>query len=62
MHPPFVEFKDVWLAYNDELLAQGHRLLEVLLPVAALGPPGGFAAGVVLKQPQHGRRSQRLQP
>lgn len=28
MNAPFVEFKDVWLAYNDELLAQGHYAVE----------------------------------
>jgi len=28
MKAPFVEFKDVWLAYNDELLAQGHYAVE----------------------------------
>jgi len=25
---PFVEFRDVWLAYNDELLAAGHYAVE----------------------------------
>jgi len=28
MKAPFVEFKDVWLAYNHELLAQGHYAVE----------------------------------
>ena len=26
----FVDFKDVWLAYNDELLAQGHYAVEAI--------------------------------
>ena len=25
---PFVDFRNVWLAYNDELLAQGHFAVE----------------------------------
>jgi NitT/TauT family transport system ATP-binding protein len=43
----FVEFKDVWLAYNDELLAQGHFAVEELHLtmgegefVAIVGPSG----------------------
>ncbi len=29
-HPNFVDFSDVWLAYNDELLAQGHYAVEAI--------------------------------
>ncbi len=43
----FVDFKDVWLAYNDELLAQGHFAVEGLNLtmgegefVAIVGPSG----------------------
>ncbi|MDT7834827.1 ABC transporter ATP-binding protein [Aquabacterium sp. OR-4] len=28
--PPFVDFNDVWLAYNDELLAQGKYAVEAI--------------------------------
>ncbi|MCH7341961.1 ABC transporter ATP-binding protein [Pelomonas sp. CA6] len=28
--PPFVEFRDVWLAYNDALLAQGRFAVEAI--------------------------------
>ncbi len=28
--PLFVDFQDVWLAYNDELLAQGHYAVEAI--------------------------------
>ncbi|MDO8280476.1 MAG: ATP-binding cassette domain-containing protein, partial [Burkholderiaceae bacterium] len=28
--PPFVDFRDVWLAYNDELLAQNHFAVEAI--------------------------------
>ena len=44
---PFVDFKNVWLAYNDELLAQGHFAVEdISLQVtegefiAIVGPSG----------------------
>ena len=44
---PFVDFKNVWLAYNDELLAQGHYAVEdISLQVgegefiAIVGPSG----------------------
>ena len=30
MTPPFVEFSDVWLAYNDELRAQGQYAVEAI--------------------------------
>lgn len=36
---PFVDFTEVWLAYNDELLAKGQfavRVDNVLLPFAVL--------------------------
>ncbi|MEG2632898.1 MAG: ABC transporter ATP-binding protein, partial [Comamonas sp.] len=26
--PPFVDFRNVWLAYNDELRAQNHFAVE----------------------------------
>ena len=28
--PPFIDFRDVWLAYNDELLAQGQYAVEAI--------------------------------
>jgi NitT/TauT family transport system ATP-binding protein len=28
--PAFVDFRDVWLAYNDELLAQNHFAVEAI--------------------------------
>ena len=28
--PPFIDFRDVWLAYNDELLAQGQHAVEAI--------------------------------
>ena len=44
---PFVDFRNVWLAYNDELLAQGHFAVEdISLQVdrgafiAIVGPSG----------------------
>ncbi|MDH4289880.1 MAG: ATP-binding cassette domain-containing protein, partial [Aquincola sp.] len=43
----FVEFRNVWLAYNDELLAQGHFAVEDISLslhegefVAIVGPSG----------------------
>jgi NitT/TauT family transport system ATP-binding protein len=46
-HSPFVNFQNVWLAYNDELLAQGHYAVEdISLQVgqgefiAIVGPSG----------------------
>ena len=45
--PPFVDFDDVWLAYNDELLAEGQFAVEdITLKVGAgefiaiVGPSG----------------------
>ena len=29
-HPWFVDFQDVWLAYNDELLQQNHFAVEAI--------------------------------
>jgi NitT/TauT family transport system ATP-binding protein len=47
MTPPFVDFQNVWLAYNDELLAQNHFAVEdISLQVgqgefiAIVGPSG----------------------
>ena len=47
MDRPFIDFRDVWLAYNDELLAQGHYAVEdISLQVsegefiAIVGPSG----------------------
>ena len=47
MTTPFVDFQNVWLAYNDELLAQGHYAVEdISLQVhegefiAIVGPSG----------------------
>jgi NitT/TauT family transport system ATP-binding protein len=34
---PFVNFKNVWLAYNDELLAQGHYAVEDISLQVGLG-------------------------
>ena len=67
MTPSFVDFQDVWLAYNDELLAQGNFAVEAIdLQVrqgefiAIVGPSGcgkstfmKLATG--LKQPSKGR-------
>lgn len=64
---PFIDFADVWLAYNDELLAQGHYAVEAIdLQVtqgefiAIVGPSGcgkstfmKLATG--LKRPSRGR-------
>jgi NitT/TauT family transport system ATP-binding protein len=45
--PPFVDFQDVWLAYNEELLAQNHFAVEAIDLqvkqgefVAIVGPSG----------------------
>ncbi|TFZ01222.1 ABC transporter ATP-binding protein [Ramlibacter rhizophilus] len=65
--PLFVDFKDVWLAYNDELLQQGQYAVEAIdLQVrqgefiAIVGPSGcgkstfmKLATG--LRMPSHGR-------
>ena len=65
--PPFVDFRDVWLAYNDELRAQNHFAVEAIdLQVrrgefiAIVGPSGcgkstfmKLATG--LKMPSMGR-------
>ena len=46
-HPPFVDFRDVWLAYNDELLAQNQFAVEEINLqikqgefIAIVGPSG----------------------
>ena len=66
-NPPFVDFDDVWLAYDEELLAQGHFAVEAIdLKVrqgefiAIVGPSGcgkstfmKLATG--LKMPSRGR-------
>ena len=28
--PPFVDFQDVWLAYNEELLRENHFAVEAI--------------------------------
>ena len=67
MHSNFVDFQDVWLAYNEELLAEGHFAVEAIdLQVsqgefiAIVGPSGcgkstfmKLATG--LKMPSRGR-------
>ncbi len=47
MTTPFVDFRNVWLAYNDELLAQGHFAVEDISLqmnqgefIAIVGPSG----------------------
>ena len=47
MSQPFVDFEDVWLAYNDELLAEGNFAVEDInlkvnkgAFVAIVGPSG----------------------
>ena len=53
--PPFVEFRDVWLAYNEELLAQGRFAVEAIdLKVArgefiAIVGPSGCGKSTFMK-------------
>ena len=52
---PFVDFSDVWLAYNDELLSQGHFAVEAIdLKVAegefiAIVGPSGCGKSTFMK-------------
>jgi NitT/TauT family transport system ATP-binding protein len=41
MTQPFVDFQNVWLAYNEELLAQGHYAVE---DISLQAEPGAFIA------------------
>ena len=47
----FVDFRNVWLAYNDELLAQGHFAVE---DISLQVDRGAFIAIV-----EHGRAADR---
>ena len=64
---PFVDFSDVWLAYNDDLLAQGHYAVEAIDMkvyagefIAIVGPSGCGKSTFMklttgLKMPSRGR-------
>ena len=62
---PFIEFKDVWLAYNDELLAQGQYAVEAIdLSVAkgqfiAIVGPSGCGKSTFMKLTTGLRRPSR---
>jgi NitT/TauT family transport system ATP-binding protein len=67
LEPPFVDFQDVWLAYNEQLLAQNHFSVEAIdLKVtqgefiAIVGPSGCGKSTFMklttgLKMPSRGR-------